>query len=317
VGGARGRQLGLGERQAVTALVRPTSTLPPELDGQGDGAFGPDDAYHDTAEDQPQQPAPDGPDPDILRAASLLPINDLGNGQRFVLHFGRDVMFVPRVGWHVWDGRVWEVDPDMIRARAKAQRLSALVLAEVPYLVLSDDRMAQIAREADLRAERDTLELQRDDDGKLSDVAESRISRIKGELATIEGHRNTLSKLRTNHRTFARSTGNTGKIKAAMTEAEVPLAKRVEDLDQRPLDVNTGSGILRFTVTPRVGTYPAVSVERLDHDRALCMTKIIATGYDAAANTLVLGNTLIKLAGATVTDHSLTYTLIEVSRSTT
>jgi hypothetical protein len=28
----------------------------------------------------------------------------------------------------------------------------------------------------------------------------------------------------------------------------------------------------------------------------------VATGYDAAANTLVLGNTLIKLAGATVTD---------------
>jgi putative DNA primase/helicase len=148
---------------------------------------------------------PDGPppaesgsvDPDRLRAASVLPINDLGNAQRFVVHFGTDVMFVPRVGWHVWDGRVWGIDPDMTATRRKAQRLSDLVLAEVPYLLLSGDKMAQIARERDLRDEIDTLRAQRDDDGKLPDEIEARVRRIEAELSSVEKLKTSLSKIRT------------------------------------------------------------------------------------------------------------------------
>lgn len=226
---------------------------------------------------------PEGPDPETLRAASRLPINDLGNGQRYVLHFGEDVIHVPRVGWHVWDGCVWRVDPDMIAARARAQRLSALVLAEVPHLYLSDEKMQAMARERDLREERRALDLQRDDEGRLSDVAAARLARIDLELAAIEGLKSSLSKIRTAHRTFARSTGNTGKIKAAMTEAEVPLSVRIEDLDVRPMDVNTASCVLRFVCTARPGTWPLVDVVEIPHDRALRMTKIMATGFDRAA----------------------------------
>lgn len=228
-------------------------------------------------------PPPQGPDPDKLRAASQLPINDLGNGQRFVLHFGPDVISVPRVGWHVWDGRVWQIDPDMIKARAKAQRLSGLVLAEVPYLLLSDEKMKVIAQERELREERTALDLQRDDEGKLSDVAAARMTRIDNELISIDGLKTSLDKIRTAHRTFARSTGNTAKIKAAMTEAEVPLSVRVEDLDTRPLDVNTHSCVLRFNVTPRPKTYPLVEVIEMPHDRGLHMTKIMACAYDLTA----------------------------------
>lgn len=250
---------------------------------------GPDEAdlqagdYEREHGDGGEPPPPNGPDPEKLRKAALLPINDLGNGQRFVLHFGDDVIFVPRVGWHVWDERVWQVDPDMIKARSKAQRLSELVLAEVPYLLLSDEKMRHIAQERDLKAERETIEMQRDDDGKLSGVAESRLTRISMELASIEKLKVSLSKIRTAHRTFARSTGNTGKIKAAMIEAEVPLAVKVEDLDTRPLDVNTETCVIRFHVTPRAGTFPMVDVEALPHDRSLRMTKIMATAYDPTA----------------------------------
>lgn len=249
---------------------------------------GPDEADlqagdYEREHDGGDEPPSDRPDPEKLRKAALLPINDLGNGQRFVLHFGEDVIYVPRVGWHVWDGRVWQVDPDMIKARAKAQRLSELVLAEVPYLLLSEEKMRHIGQERDLRTERETIELQRDDDGKLSDVAESRLARISMELASIEKLKVSLSKIRTAHRTFARSTGNTGKIKAAMVEAEVPLAVKVEDLDTRPLDVNTETCVIRFHVTPRPGTFPMVDVEAIPHERSLRMTKIMATGYDPSA----------------------------------
>lgn len=225
----------------------------------------------------------DGESAEKLRIASAYPINDLGNGQRFVLHFGEDVMFVPRVGWHVWDGNVWAVDPDMIATRRKAQLLSDLVLAEVPYLVLSEEKMRMIAEEQALKLERDTLEQQTDEDGKLSAETIAQIARVRHELSVIDGYKTSLSKIRTAHRTFARSTGNTAKIKAAMTEAEVPLAVKVEDLDTRHLDVNTHSGVLRFTVAPRPGTYPAVDVACLAPDRALRMTKIMASVYDTTA----------------------------------
>lgn len=255
-----------------------------------DGDPGPDaeDAGYDRDPDLGEgvePPAGGGMPPlDDLRRAAGFPINDLGNGQRFVLHFGQDVMHVPRVGWHVWDGRVWAIDPDMIATRARAQRLSDLVLAEVPFITLADEKMRLLATEAELIAERDAIGLTRDDDGKLSDVQESRMARIEAELRAIAGIRASLSKIRSAHRTFARSTGNTAKIRAAMTEAEVPLAKRVEDLDIRPLDVNTETCVLRFTSTPRRDSWPLVEVAAIPHDRDLRMTKIMATGYDPDAS---------------------------------
>lgn len=223
-------------------------------------------------------------DPDKLRKASGFDRNDLGNGQRLVLHFGDDLMFVPRVGWHVWDSRVWQVDPDMIATRKKAQRLPELVLREVPFIVLSDEKMAVIARRDALHGELRDLEGQTGEDGKRPDEVEARIRRVEGELRTIEILHASLSKIRTAHRTFARSSGNTAKIKAGLTEAEVPLARRVEDLDQAPLDVNTETHVLRFVVTPRPGTWPLVEVQAIPHDRALRMTKIMATGYDPVAS---------------------------------
>jgi putative DNA primase/helicase len=216
---------------------------------------------------------------DKLAIAAALPINDLGNGQRFVLHFGEDVMFVPRVGWHVWDGRVWAVDPDMIATRRKAQELPGLVVAEVPYITLPEPQMIQIAQAPRLRSEIEALA----SDDEIAD-RDMQINRLQSELVAIDRLKTSLSKIRTAHRTFARSTGNTAKIKAALTEAEVPLSARIEDLDTRQLDVNTTSGVVRFTSTPRPGTYPAVDFELIPHDRGLRMTKIIATGYDKGAD---------------------------------
>lgn len=281
------QDVGVGGIEGVRRIL----AAPEDIDlPDGMAAPHPDDADHPDA-DPYQGMEPDfgagadaGPsDADVLREASKLSINDLGNALRFVLHFGPDVIYVPRVGWFVWTGAVWQIDPDMTAVRRKAQRLPELVLAEVPYLTLSNEMMLQIAQERDLQLEREALELQRDDEGKLSDVAQSRIKRIGVEIEAIGSLKLSLSKIRTAHRTFARSTGNTSKIKAALTEAEVPLAVRVEDLDTSPMDVNTTSGVIRFTVTPRKGTYPQVDMVLIPHDRALRMTKIMTAGYDASA----------------------------------
>lgn len=48
-------------------------------------------------------------------------------------------------------------------------------------------------------------------------------------------------------------------------------------------------------MTPRPGTYPLVELQRLDHDRALRMTKIMATGYDPAADAPIFARFLNRI----------------------
>ena len=43
-------------------------------------------------------PEDEGPDPETVRRAAALPQNDHGNGQRFVLYYGDDVIWVPVAG---------------------------------------------------------------------------------------------------------------------------------------------------------------------------------------------------------------------------
>lgn len=254
----------------------------PDDPGPDDQDFDPSDYDRDHGQgDGP--PPPDGPDPDDLREAAGFDRNDLGNGQRLVLHFGKGLMFVPRVGWHVWDGRVWQIDPDMIATRKKAQRLSQLIVAELPFITLNDEKMKLIAEGRQVDEDLRNLRQRMGESDELDAELKPQIFALDQKRDAIAALKKSLQKLRGTHITFARSSGNTAKIKAAMTEAEVPLAVKVEDLDTRPLDVNTETGVIRFTVTPRRDTYPIVEVERLDHDRDLRMTKIMAAAYDTTA----------------------------------
>ena len=94
---------------------------------------GPDDPFSGLAPvGTPSVPAgddggfpPPSSDADSPEArCALFPLNDIGNGMRFVAHFGRDLLWVPRVGWFVWDGRIWAKDPDDIAVRRLAQKVS-------------------------------------------------------------------------------------------------------------------------------------------------------------------------------------------------
>ncbi|MGL5735045.1 MAG: hypothetical protein ACRCYS_09290, partial [Beijerinckiaceae bacterium] len=106
--------------------------LPPGLAaGPADDSGYPDD---DGASPPPPPGDGDGINWDAIRAASDLPLNDLGNGKRFALHFGRDARRVPRLGWYLWDETRWAVDPDDIRIRAKAHCLSDLIARECHFL---------------------------------------------------------------------------------------------------------------------------------------------------------------------------------------
>src|SRR5690554_880734 len=82
----------------------------------------------DGADDCPPEP-PEiaGASDEVMAFSASQPLNDYGNGQRFVTHFGEDVMSVPRVGWFIWNGQVWEKDPDHLEVRRRAQSLSDII----------------------------------------------------------------------------------------------------------------------------------------------------------------------------------------------
>ena len=105
----------------------------------------------DVPPNDPPPRTPDEGDPEI--AGAKLPLNDTGNGRRFALYYGADAMIVPRVGWHVWDGKRWQKDPDDIKVRGKAQQVQERIIAEIPHLALEDWQLREIDAEPGLRGQ--------------------------------------------------------------------------------------------------------------------------------------------------------------------
>lgn len=241
--------------------------------------------HGDTDEGAPPDDTPPAIDPDTIRKACGFPLNDFGNGQRFALYFGEDVIWVPRVGWFVWNGKMWRKDPDEIEVRRRAQQIAKKIEAEVPYLVLSDRQMDLLAKERDLVDERKSESAKKDDDGNLLPDAKARIDRIDVDLNAIGSLKKRLADLRKGHRAFARSSGNSAKIANAYLEAGTMIARQLDELDSDPLTVNTESGILRFKVTggDGDGMSRVAEVERIDHDRSHLVTKTVAANYDPDA----------------------------------
>jgi len=205
----------------------------PGMPDPQDPGMGPDDG-------SPAPPDVEGPDP--LRESAQFPLNDFGNGQRFYCHFGDDVLWVPRVGWFVWTGERWRKDADEIEARRRAQQLGALIEREVPYLVLDDWQMEKLGqlRATRLRArELDDIIARGGDDAEAAKTERDSLSARLADLTNLE---KILTAKRKDHRGFARTSGNSARIQAVMTEAQTSLAKPLDSLDSQSLDVNCLSG---------------------------------------------------------------------------
>ncbi|MDF2140846.1 DNA primase family protein [Paenirhodobacter sp. CAU 1674] len=267
---------GVDHVRAVMAQAEDVD-LPEDLRADADG--------DQDGEIPPAPPVSGEADPPIVQACAAFPLNDYGNGQRFITHFGQDVMWVPRVGWFTWTGRVWRKDADDIEVRKYSQRISGLIEAEIPWLTLDQRQMDLLAQEDSLRAAR------RDLDGKANDPddpdaeAAGQIDKIEAKLRSIDGIKKTLASKRREHRSFARSSGNKARIDATLTEGGIGMAVHIDDLDAAPLDVNTESGVLRFTRVDcrEDGGGIVADVQLVPHDRADRFTKMMPVVYDPAA----------------------------------
>ncbi|PTW46051.1 DNA primase family protein [Rhodovulum kholense] len=234
---------------------------------------------------EPPHP-PEGGTPDDplgpVRAAAEQPLNDYGNGQRFCIHFGEDLTFVPRVGWFVWTGTHWEKDPDELAVRRKAQRIWALIEQEVEFLEPTKAERKVIGEERDLLARLAALEAL--PEAERGTGHDEECGGIRARLKSIEAILKDRKSLIGRRLTHAKNAGNSGPIGNMIDQAQPALARAYEDLDADPPTINTLSGTLRFSAAGAEGMSPVAEMRvQSEHLREDLLSKIMPVAYDRAA----------------------------------
>lgn len=243
--------------------------LPP--DGPPDG---PPPRTPESGEEPPAHP---------VARASEQPLNDYGNGQRYVIHCGEEVMFVPRVGWFIWEERYWQKDPLELGVRAKAQGIWRLIEQEVDFLRPTPREEKLLSEERELNQRLQELEQMKPEE-RGEDYSKD-VGNVVGRLRAIDASLKDRKSLVGRRLTHAKNAGNTGPIDHMLQESQPDLAVDFEALDANPLEVNTESGLLRFSVVDMrdEGAGKTARVELVPHERGQLVTKMMPVRYDREA----------------------------------
>ncbi|MDR6952307.1 putative DNA primase/helicase [Ancylobacter sp. 3268] len=263
----------------------PAGIVPPQGNeaGEIEGPQWPDDAQlgpprEPEATENPYDDGPDGADADgggeppfdddgpppgfepedpALLACAGEAQNDIGNGRRLRYRHGKNLAYVPNLGWHRWDGRRWfraEDDEDDVRAlahdTAEAIMLEAFVIAPTPA---EADAMAQ-AQEAERRSEDIPHEIHDLDDQELPKREKERrkfqlrreLDAAKKAMARGAVAAKSWSSRKTQRRRFAITSGNAGKLDGMLGEARPYLVHGLDQLDRDPLAFNVLNGTIHF-----------------------------------------------------------------------
>lgn len=240
--------------------------------------LGPEDATGDTL------PAVDLP-PDVaerVRQCAALPLNDTGNAQRFRLHFGDRLLFVEQTGWHEWDGRRWRPDDEIAkelspRVRALAQEMGPLIAAEAAHVPPAPADRPVLEEEARLLGL--LADLESTPEGARGPDYTSRLLELRRQVAACGKALEPYRKRVRARLTHAKNAGNSKPMSNMVNEAIVHLGKPHDAMDAAPLDVNTLSGVLRFSVDRGEGFSATARVELVPHTQAQMITKLMPVDY--------------------------------------
>jgi putative DNA primase/helicase len=257
-----------------------------------DAATDVDEMPQDPRTPRPAAPqAPADPEEAIEAKCALLPQNDFGNGRRLTAYYGEDMIFVPRVAWFMWSGKLWQQDEDLLRVRGLAQKVAARITAEAEFIDLEDWERDQM----ELRpAARDTLrnleavpvkERTKEQRAEIQDL--DRIIERADEL------KKKLASLRKSHHSHAKASGNSKPISNMMGEAQVEKHMPLTRMNTDKLMINTLTGVIRFVERPDrqamaqadpAGPMPMCwEMEILPHEREQYLSKIMPVSFDANA----------------------------------
>lgn len=217
-------------------LVPDLAPAPP-LDASAEGDDGGDPG--ETIEDLPPMAAEDL---DTLRACAAEPANDIGNARRLRLRFGRDLISVQRIGYHVWSDTNWREDIEGAATRPIAHRVVGWISAEAAVMdPLPAEAEAMAAAEPARERAAELRKIKERTDGQEAELAACDMIDREGASA----YKRWQSR-RSTRRKFATTAGNSGRIEGMLREAAPYLSRPVGALDAHPLDLNVQNGTIRF-----------------------------------------------------------------------
>lgn len=177
----------------------------------------------------------DGIDWSKVERASELPMHDVGNGQRFALHYGSVARFVPNIGWHIWDTTRWKADPPVkkdapggVATRRLVHCMSDWIARETVFLRPRDETDLK-RRQREIRLRLDELEAVPAKERPASASAE--ISELRAERTAIEGILALAQDKVAQRLRHAKQAGNTATMNNMLNESGVMLSATVEELD--------------------------------------------------------------------------------------
>lgn len=230
-------------------------------------------------ENDPGPPPPppedgDGYDWELIRQCAAEPLNDFGNARRYVIHFGENIRWQPRLGFFVWDERRWRKDEDEIHVRRLAHRMGELIARETLFIEVPKQHADRVAQREELQARIDEI----DGMEKPEPAQKTERAALLKEMKEIDGILSGVQDLRGQRLRHAKNAGNSGPIKNMLQEAGTMLSVRLEDMDSHPLRVNCRNGTLHFTVETVQGVRRA-SVALRPHCREDLITRMIDVDF--------------------------------------
>jgi len=254
------------KRTRKPAAPKDEAPPPPE-----EGDPGPAEPDYGDADDFGSNDGMDEAELIVTRWCAGLDQNDRDNGRRLVAWFGPDIKYVTGLGWLVWKGTHWQRDEADLDVRLLAQCIVDKIKLEAIELEASDRQKRILERSTELLKKQ----------GELS-AAEERIIKTAGEIMTALGKR------RSSRIAWAVTSGNSGRTKAMLEQAQSLQALPIDRLDADHNLFNVANGTLRFWKEldpdqPEGGSRMIGRFEFLPHDRAHLITKMADVEYHPEA----------------------------------
>lgn len=233
----------------------------------------------------PSQIVESPPEPDVLEPsqAEILdecarePETDIGNARRLLIRFGDRIRFVPRVGWHTFDGMRFKEDEDGSGIRPLAQRTAEFIDDEAILLDANPEEQAKI--EAGKLAV-DELKKLGKPGAKWTADALAQYEKLRAEVEAWQVvSRDRAGRMSSRH-SHAKSAAGTTKLNNMLREAEPHCAKMVTALNADLLAINTENCTLRFVRSDDDGKW-AIRMDR--HKPEDFITKLAPVRFNVNA----------------------------------
>ncbi len=225
---------------------------------------------------------------EVVRRCCDEPLNDTGNSQRLLAHFGRDMLHVREVGWHIYDGRRWCREGGDEQAVLWAQRTAARIALEADELTMTPSERMAVERAGEAEGQLDTLESV----ASPTDEQRAQMRVLRNIVDAGEEAQAQLESRQGKRRTFAVTSGNSGRIAGMIAQALPHVTVEPGAMDAEPTAINVENGTLRFDRleeddpdgTEATGYKRTVYRPRLDpHRREDRIAKMMPVEFDRAA----------------------------------